>query len=122
MNEQVVELIADKLGIAAEQVSGQIGELFPMLAQSLMAQSVTTTLVSFLIFVVCLIVFVSSVRKIDKQGYYDCEISPTVAAFATGLVGLCAFIIFCLTVAQTGAYLMNPEGTAMIEVLRLLKG
>lgn len=121
MNEVVIiDEIAKQLGMASDQVSGHIAELWPMYVEASQVYGIASGFGSMLVFIVCLIGFILAYRKADKD---DFETAMPIVCFT--ICGVCGFVGFILTsiwLPESIAFLVNPDGAALANLIDMLKG
>lgn len=122
MNEVVViDEIAKQLGMAADQVSGHVAELWPVYVSGLQAKSIGV-LASVVVLGLLLPAIVAMVTTImSKKTEVDLdwvEIIQT-ACFLWIIVGVVVTVIMSVHYVP---YLINPEGTTLVNLVGMLKG
>lgn len=114
MDEKVVELIADKLGIAADQVSAHIGELWPMYVQATSAKVIGCEIVAISVLLISAVMLFVSFNKWTSSDEDD---GWLVCFMVAGIVCFVAAITTTLGLADAISYVANPEGAAMVNIL-----
>lgn len=118
--EQVIQEIATQLGIAASEVEGHVAELFPLVASAMTARAIgigSVTLIVFTVSTVATIALCTASTKTKSVGFG--EFLSTVALVSGG-VAIVTFILNMFVIPDMIAYIIEPEGTAILNLLEML--
>lgn len=121
MNEvAMIDEIAKQLGMATDQVSGHIAELWPMYVEAMQVYKMSMGFGSLVVLVLCLIGFTLALKKADKDDF-DTTL-PIFYLVICGVIGVVALTVSLFSLPEAIAFLVNPDGATMSTLINSLKG
>lgn len=123
MSTDVVNAIADKLGIAAEQVQANLAELWPLYVQAVSAQCIGSSAIMLLVFVVSTISLVLALKAIDTDDLGDGRlIALGLICCALAVLAVVSLMVLVVRGSSAIAVIISPDGYAMMTILDSIGG